>query len=202
MKELPLYKLATKLSRNGLLHTNIILLVYFVFQTSTIYSQTSSGGDNIALNMPQVALIDTDHAPIVLTLTTSTAGESIAASDSNSDMWMKLTSIVPASSLRDVTAKIVGTVPAGTVLTLSSASATTTNGSGIFGTPVASPITLSTTDQNLISNIGSCFTGTGSLDGFQLTYTWALDNPSVNFGVLVADPSASVTVYLTLTEAN
>jgi hypothetical protein len=160
-----------------------------------------TAGDAIELKMPQVALIDTDHAQIVMTLTTSTAGQSIATSVSNSDMWIKVTSVVPGGTHREIKARITGTLPAGTTLSLQAAPATSGNSAGNLGTPVASPITLSTVDQYLIHDIKSCYTGTGPNDGYNLTYTWALTNPA-NFGSVEAQPSTMITVYFTLTESN
>ncbi|MBT4968183.1 MAG: hypothetical protein HN704_04945 [Bacteroidetes bacterium] len=161
-----------------------------------------TAGDAVVLQMPEISLIDTDHAPVTLTLTTSIAGESVAASVSNSDMWIKITSVVPGNTHREIKAKIVGTVPPGTTLSILPTDATLTNSAGNLGDAVVSPITLTSTDQNIITNIGSCYTGTGSTDGYQLTYTWSLDNPTANFGLLEANSGTSVTVYLTLTQSN
>ena len=161
-----------------------------------------TAGDPVVLHMPEISLIDSDHAPVSLTLTTSTPGAPISSSDSNSDMWVKITSVVPGNTHRELKAHISGTIPAGTTLTLLPSAATTTNSAGNLGTPISSPITLTTTPQNIVTLIGSCYTGTGATDGYQLTYTWSLDNPSSNFGLLEANASSSITVYLTLTQSN
>ncbi len=181
--------------------TVLLVAITLITSSKVVLAQQTTAGDPIELQLPEVALIDTDHAPITLTLTTSNAGESIASSDSNSDMYVKVTSLVPAGTNRDISAKITGTVPTGTKLTLSSAAATAANSAGTLGSPVGSAITLSSSDQNIVTGIGSCYTGTGSTDGYQLTYTWALDNPSVNFGNLEANASTTITVYLTITAA-
>jgi len=183
----------------------IIIGAFFLFP-GIIRAQSPpdqiTAGDAIELQMPQVSLIATNNAPVSLTLTTSTPGASIATSDNNSDLWIKITSVVPGGTHRDILAKITGTIPPGTTLTLLPAAATATNSAGNLGTPISSAITLSTIDQNIINDIESCYTGTGASDGYQLTYTWSLVNPAANFGLLEANASASVTVYLTLTQAN
>lgn len=181
----------------------IVLAACFLFNMIglSVWAQQTTAGDPITLTLSELALIDTNHAPVTLELTTSTPGGSIASTGSNTDMWIKVSAINPGSAKRKVTAKITGTVPAGTSLTLIPAAATATNSAGLLGTAISSAITLTTTDQDIVTNIGSCYTGTGATDGYQATINWILDNPTVNYGQLDADASTSVTLYLTLTAA-
>ncbi|MCX6256692.1 MAG: hypothetical protein NTW49_02130 [Bacteroidia bacterium] len=172
-----------------------------VLQAQIIPDQITAG-DALVLNIPQVSLISTNNAPVSMTLTTSTAGSSITVSATNDNLWVKVTSVVPSGSHRDIKAKIVGAVPRGTKLTLQPLPATRTNSGGNLGTPVSSPVVLSAVDQNIISDIRSCYTGTGPNDGYQMVYTWSLVNPSVNFGLIEANEGIVVTVYLTLTQAS
>lgn len=183
-----------------------LVAIYFcVMVSSAGWSQQIpdqiTAGDAIELKMPQVSLIDTDHAQIVMELTTTTAGASISTSATNSDMWIKVTSVVPGGTHREIKARIAGTLPSGTSLRLQSAPAATGNSAGNLGTPVASPILLSNVDQYLVHDIGSCYTGTGATDGYNLTFTWSINNPA-NFGQIEAQPSTMITVYFTLTESN
>lgn len=184
---------------------SVIILLIILMQGTLLGQQIPdqiTAGDAIVLKLPQVSLIDTDHAQIEMELTANTAGESIETIATNSDMWIKITSVVPGGTHRDVKAKITGTVPSGTVLRLQAAPATAAHSAGVLGTPNASIITLSAVDQYLIYDIGSCYTGTGPTDGYNLTYTWSITNPTQNFGNLQATPSTTITVYFTLTESN
>jgi len=183
------------------LATIIILGITEILWSQQIPDQLTAG-DAIVLKLPQVSLIDTDHAQIEMELTANTAGESIETIATNSDMWIKVTSVVPGGTHRDIKAKITGTIPSGTILKLQAAPATPSHSAGVLGSPNASPLTLSAVDQYLIYNIGSCYTGTGPTDGYNLTYTWSIVNPTVNFGNLEATPSTTITIYFTLTESN
>jgi hypothetical protein len=183
----------------------IIGIIGVCFMTHILRAQTPpdqiTAGDAVVLNIPQVSLISTNNAPVSMTLTTSYAGSPISVSATNDNLWVKVTSVVPSGSHRDINAKIVGTLPRGTKLTLQPLPATRTNSGGNLGTPVSSPVSLSSVDQNIISDIRSCYTGTGPNDGYQMVYTWSLVNPSANFGMVEANEGIVVTVYLTLTQA-
>jgi hypothetical protein len=71
---------------------------------------------------------------------------------------------------------------------------------GTPGTLVGSDVLLSTvSDANIISGIGSCYSGVAADDGYVLKYTWGLDNPASTYGQIRATGAAvSVTVTLTL----
>ena len=159
-----------------------------------------TAGDLITLKVQDYALIDTNHAPVNLDLGPTVAGEP-AQPVSNSDMFVKFSSIVPGSTNREVTVKLVsGTIPTGTFLSLQTTTCTTTNSGGRLGTPNPIPIYLNETDQILISLIGSCYTGTGYTDGYQLTFTWGPDSPESNYHLIESSPDpVNLTIVFTLT---
>ncbi|MFM9943589.1 MAG: hypothetical protein ACKVQB_09225, partial [Bacteroidia bacterium] len=68
-------------------------------------------------------------------------------------------------------------------------------GAGTTGTP-SSIITLSTSDQTLISAIGTCYTGDGTSKGHNLTYSLA--TTAYNLIKYTASPT-SITVTYTIT---
>jgi len=181
------------MKKSGLI---LIILVGSLLLTTNAWTQEWIAGDNVTLEVFSFALIETNHAPISLTLTTSTAGEIVAPS-SNSDLFVKISSISSWSMTRRITAQISnGLVPNGTILTLQSAPSTTTNSGGNLGSPVATPIILSGNDQILVNQIGTCYTGTGINDGYQMTFTWAPD-VSTNYS-LIETITTSVTIVFTL----
>ena len=165
--------------------------------TTNLWAQVWTAGDNVTLNIPEFALIETNYAPVSLSLTTSTAGAAVT-SVSNSDLFVKISSLTPGATDREITAKISsGTIPAGTKLTLVSAACTTTNSGGDLGTVNSTPIVLSAIDQVLALGISSCYTGTGYNDGFQMTFTWSPDSPATNYSLLQSD-TYNITVVFTL----
>ena len=175
------------------------IFAIFMFLGGGTTAQSFTAGDIITLHVQDFSLIDTNHAPVSLTLRTSVAGTQVA-SVSNSDMFVKISSIVPGGTKRSISARInSGVVPAGTRLTLVAAPCTTTNSGGNRGTVVSTPIILSTTDQNIVNLIGSCYTGTGYNDGYRLTYTWFPYSPLTDYQLLQATTSpVSLTVVLTI----
>ena len=161
-------------------------------------AQVWTAGDNVTLQVSEFALIETNHAPVTLTLATSTAGAPVG-SVSNSDVFVKISSIVPGGTDRELTAKISsGSIPAGTSLTLVSANCTTANSGGARGTAITTPILLSAIDQFLVRYIGTCYTGTGYNDGYKMTFTWAPLNPAANYSQIAA-ATYNITVVFTLT---
>lgn len=169
-----------------------------LFITTNAWTQDWIAGDNVILEVRGFALIETNYAPISLSLTASTPG-GIVEPSSNSNLFVKISSITSFWRSRKITAMIFnGLVPNGTILTLISAPCTTTNSGGDLGVPVATPITLGGADQKLVGQIGSCYTGTGYNDGYRMTFTWAPD-ATTNYS-LIETTTTSVTIVFTLSE--
>ncbi|PKP29892.1 MAG: hypothetical protein CVT99_15575 [Bacteroidetes bacterium HGW-Bacteroidetes-16] len=183
------------MNKSGL--KNILLGISFLLNITT-WAQVWTAGDNVTLQVSEFALIETNHAPVTLTLATSTAGAPVG-SVSNSDLFVKISSIVPGGTDRELTAKVSsGTIPAGTSLSLVSANCTTTNSGGTLGTAITTPILLSAIDQFLVRYIATCYTGTGYNDGYKMTFTWAPLNPAANYSQIAA-ATYNITVVFTLT---
>lgn len=180
------------MKKSGLI---FIMLVGSLLISINSWAQDWTAGDNVTLIIQDFSLIETNYAPVSLSLITSIAGEAVT-STSNSDLFVKISSIVPGGTNREITARISsGSVPTGTILTLVSAPCTTANSGGLLGTPVATPITLSAIDQNLVILIGTCYTGTGYNDGYQMTFTWGPDNPATNYGLIESDTYNIIVVF-------
>ncbi len=165
-----------------------------------VLAQSFTAGDIITLQVQDFALIETNHAPVSLTLSTSVAGMPVSAV-SNSNMFVKISSLVPGGTNREITARISsGSIPTGTTLTLVASSCTLINSGGRLGTVVSTPIVLGIVDQNLVTGIGSCYTGTGYNDGYKLTYNWSPTNLTTAYQLLSASSSpVSLTIVLTIT---
>jgi hypothetical protein len=195
--------LAMNLFKMNKSHYTLLLILISVLFVERAFAQSYTAGDQITLHVNDFCLIETNHAPVNLTLSTAVAGTPVT-SVSNSDMYVKISSIVPWLSRRLITARLVsGAVPPGTRLTLISAPCTTANSGGRRGTPVSTPIVLSSTDQTLVTGIGSCYTGTGYNDGYKLTYTWGPYNPATDYDLMQATTNPVIlTIVLTITDHN
>lgn len=177
-----------------------IFILITVFISGRTVAQSYTAGDQITLHVNDFCLIDTNHAPISLTLSASVAGTPVA-SVFNSDMYVKVSSVVPGNTNRKITARVSGgTITVGTRLTLQAALSVNLNGGGRQGVVVTTPIVLNSTDQNLVTGVGSCYSGTGYTDGYQLTYTWAPYLPTTNYQLLKSTTTPTViTIVLTIT---
>lgn len=175
----------------------ITALLFSLYNNS--YSQVLTPGDNISLVIQDQATIAINASPISLNLTVLMAGEAINPA-SNSTLYVKISSLVPTGKTRKITARVAsGSVPPGTKLTLLPSSCTTANSAGLKGNAISTPIILSSVDQNLITGIGSCYTGTGSTDGYNMQFNWSLINAS-SYGLIVPS-SYNVTISFTITAA-
>lgn len=177
---------------------NVLFYCLFnsVFFITPAKSQVSTAGDNISLSVASLALIETNATSISMSFQPVSVAGAILSSVSNSNLYIKISSLVPAGTSRKVTVKLLsGTIPAGTQLTIQPTASTTTNSGGTLGSVASSPVVISSVDQNLITGIGSCYTGTGSSDGYRMTFNWGIVNPSATYGQLFATTSNPVIVF-------
>ena len=168
---------------------------------------TNTDSHALTVNIPEVALLDLEAdlgTSITLEATAPTeAGLGADVNDSDDTIWVNYSSIVNGTqdASRNVTVEIsAGTVPGGTMITLQAAAYSGSSGDGTQGT-AGSAVTLSSTAQDIITAIGSCYTGDGVSSGHQLTYTLALDSTDPDaYSKLDADDSNTLTVLYTLTD--
>ncbi len=130
------------------------------------------------------AIIDSYTQSITMTVTAASAGEVLQATPNN-DMYLRATIYYGGRDANHANGKMraavfSGSLPQWLTLNLESAACTTANSSGQLGNPVASPISLAAgvPDQDLITNIGTSYTGTGQLDGYQMTFNLLVTNIS------------------------
>lgn len=178
----------------------ILLITISLFITNSIYSQYSDNTNaSFTIIVNNICMIATNNAPVSLTLSTSVAGSSVSPV-SNSDMYLKITSIVPSGSTRKITARITnGEVPTGTILKLNASPCINADIGGDLGTVIATPITLGSSEQIIINGIASCYTDNGYNDGYRLTFTWQPD--ATNY-FLINAPSSPETITTTFTIAS
>ncbi len=151
----------------------IVLSILFISIKINVLAQSASASTNLGLSIPAIALLDikTDNE-----ISFSAPNQSISTitPESTSNTWINYSSIVAAGSSNKITVNISGgTVPEQTSIKLSTA-ADAGHGGGNVGTPIHEVI-LSESPQDIITNIGSCFTGAGTNNGHQLSYAWIAD---------------------------
>lgn len=161
--------------------------------------QVNTASQGLLLGMPQVNLLSSITGTISLELTTATAGEAVLQSKSDESARLKISSVITEGAPRILSAKVSSGVPAGTELKLV---AMTGTGAVFGGTPgvFSGEATLNAiSDVNIITGIGSCYSGITDDDGYKLKYTWGLLASAGSYANVRATGTAtSVTVTLTL----
>ena len=181
------------------------LLILFVSYSNVLSAQEENTAE-VAINfkIPSIALVNfVVEGGEIKTYTYSTAGKSsveqVITPYLNGKTWLNYSSIVYSGLKNYITVHISsGTLPSDVKLNVV-VGADIGAGAGTMGSPVGE-LTLSTYPQNIITDIGSCYTGVGEKKGHQLTYIW--DNPdSYNYSITYKNgKSIAVTYTITSTE--
>lgn len=154
------------------------MICIFVFGLSLSgYSQSNTDAHTINLNIPNVALLGIQEGSggntnITMSLQApATSGGQLTDANSNSDLWLNVTSITGADN--KITASISPAVPNGT--TLSVVATLPSSGAGNFG-DVQPAVPLDGAGGDLIKNIGCCYTSSVAGTGYNLTYNWTISD--------------------------
>ena len=178
----------------------ILLCLILTFTLMSCYvrgADTNIASTTLTLGVSEVALLKTSAGVINLTLAHQDVGMPVEPSKSDSTARLLISSVI-TSETRTLSAKITsGNVPAGSHLALVALqpNANFVGNSGTLG----SQMTLDATDRPIVAGIGTCYSGTGSDDGFPLKFTFALDLESGSYGALRATTGVQIVVTLTLT---
>ena len=165
-------------------------IMFFLILGFTMAGNTDNHDVTLQVNSIAEIAVTTD---VSLTVTAPTTPGAIPQDDTDNSAYLQYTSTVPSSQTRNITAAWEGSdsAPAGTQLKLQ-ASPQSGKGTG------AGEIVVSSSAQNIVTAISSCYTGTGGSDGAQLTYTLEVTDATA----LVASASETVTVTFTMTDAS
>ena len=177
-------------------------LAALAFSANLKAQDTNTDSHTVSITVPEVAIVDiepTANKNITLGFTApEEAGLPIVANGSNNTLWLNYSSIKSvADATRNVSVKLNIPVP-GVDINVTAAAATGAGG-GLLGTPSAQ-LTLSATDQTIISGIGSAYTGDGANNGHNLTYALAAGGNIANYADLQATTTAAATVIYTISD--
>ncbi len=183
----------------------ILLTLLFAAFSSQLFAQdNNTGSHNLAISIPEVALVDIEPANTTISLAPNApteAGNFLDFSNArDNSLWLNYSSVVGSKSdpSRKVSVAITnGEVPGGLELYVAAAKAAT--GKGKLGSPVGR-VNLNTTATELISGIGSCYTDNGENFGHQLTYDLQLANDENAVASIDFDESTTLTITYTLTD--
>lgn len=146
-------------------------------------------------NVNEIAVLDIFGIAGDLTLVAPTTGGAAIAAVTSATTYAQYTSVIDTGKTRILDAKITaGTIAAGTTLKLT-AGTPNVSGGGNLGT-AASQVTVTDTAANIVTNIGSCATGTGGTAGVNLNYELSVSA----IGSLIKTVANEITVTFTLND--
>ena len=160
--------------------SKLLFAALILFTSTATFAQgdTKTDAHNLTIKIPEIALLDLE-APandtrVSLVGTHSTeAGDPVEFNATNNSIWLNYSSIIGTDTKRNITVKITGgDLPSGLSLKVKAGSADVSLGKGDFGTSTNTDLVLNKTDDTeIISNVGSVYTGTGVDKGHNLTYS-------------------------------
>ncbi|MFC2097768.1 hypothetical protein ACFLSI_05480 [Bacteroidota bacterium] len=154
----------------------IILGLLTSFWTGQSIAQDSNIAETlINLVIPEVAQIDFHGSSKLITFNSTNNNrqsvEQVITSATDDKTWINYSSIVKPGSTNRISVQISdGELPPGAAIDLA-ISYEAMSGKGATGISCGQ-ITLRSYPQDIITDIGSCYTGSGINKGHQLTYTW------------------------------
>ena len=188
-----------------LLSLTLGLLVFGVSNAQ----DTNEAQHGVSIDIPEVFILDIEGpgaeatAATVLNLTPEVptdleAGEIVNFTKTDASLTLNYTSIVSSGQTRNVTVSLDSDMPAGVTVKVKAGAIMGSSSAGTTGTPNAG-VTLGATATNLITGIGTSYTGEGNANGHRLTYTLSTD--ASNFQNLEATTSVITrTVTYTITD--
>lgn len=175
-----------------------LIITALIVTSVESYSQgTNQASNTISLGMPEVLLLKSNTPLINLTLSPQEAGQAVEQSKSDSTARILISSVVTGNQTRNLSASVTGgAVPAGTFLRVIAL----TPNSSFIGTrgSLDAEVELDASAKNIITGIGTCYSGTGADDGYILKYTFGVLTAAGSYGLIRASSGTEVTVTLTL----
>lgn len=176
-----------------------VLITALILLTSVeSYCQGSNQATNtISLGMPEVQLLKSTTPAINLTLSPGEAGMAVEESKSDESTRLLISSVISGEQTKILSAAVTsGAVPPGTFLRLI-ALTPNDNFVGTAGS-YAAEVDLGSTAKNIITGIGTCYSGVGAEDGYKLRYTFGVITSAGSYELIRASVGTEVTVTLTL----
>lgn len=172
--------------------STIMLPVIVSAQDNAIFEHT------IGVSIPEVALVDIESSGstnLSMNFTApNEAGSPITAPEANITLWLNYSSIKSANDpTRTISVKLNALIP-GVDINVTAADASGA-GDGTLGTPSAK-LTLTASDQVIISGIGSAYTGDGASNGHNLTYEVGFgDGTAADYADLEVSSNSATVIY-------
>jgi hypothetical protein len=184
--------------------TLFILTILLLFSSTNIYSQSSVAGHDVRISIPKVALlnlISNNSEDLRIDLgAPNKAGNRLLSENFDKVFWVNYSSVLNKSNQkRKIVAVMKNQLPKGILLKVQAYNATG-GGVGNLGNPT-NEVILSNNPSDIITGIGSCYTGQGIENGHFLKYSIEFDKTSEDYA-LYSGKSYRLDIVYTLTDDN
>ena len=184
--------------------TLFILTILLLFSSVNTYSQSSVAAHDIRINIPKVALlklISNNSEDLFIDLSApDKAGNRLVSGNFDKIFWVNYSSVLNKSDQkRKIVAVMKNELPKGIHLKVQAYNATG-GGAGTLGNPT-NEVILSNNPSDIITGIGSCFTGKGVDNGHSLKYSLEFDKTTEDYASITSK-SYRLNIIYTLTDDN
>ena len=155
-----------KLSYRYLLFVFIVL-----FWGGKAFAQDNSVKMPIVLSIPSIALVDFAGTDTRVTFISGKGAEQIITPSTLDKTWINYSSIVDGKSTNNISVNLSSMNTPAEIRIKLDVGQDVGAGAGTIGKPIGQ-ITLTPYPQDIITGIGSCYTGRGAQKGHQLIYSW------------------------------
>lgn len=161
----------------------LFLLLFCSFQ---LLGQSSNSVDvTLKVSIPEVALVDIQGTTQLTNVNSPNNGQTVSVEQVitpsiDNNTWLNYSSIVPEGVSNYISVSIISNLPSSISIHLSIGD-DVNEGNGATGIPSAE-ITLTDLPKNIITGIGSCYTGRGMNKGHQLFFSLVDENPDIAQG--------------------
>ncbi|MBT6688120.1 MAG: hypothetical protein HN704_04950 [Bacteroidetes bacterium] len=151
----------------------IVFIFLFLISSNDNIAQNNYSTNSVGLTIPAIAILNiATESPV--SFSSPAQSNVVITPESTSNSWINYSSIIACGTSNKITVNISSENLAESTSIKLIARADAGRGAGNVGTPT-NEIILSEIPQNIISTIGSCYTGKGTQKGHQLIYTWIVD---------------------------
>ncbi len=157
----------------------IFILLFLYFTVQDVCSQNNVAKMSINLDIPAVSIIDFAGTDNKISFNSGKGSEQIVTPSTLDKTWLNYSSIVEENSTNIISVNLSAwNLPTNMAIRLK-VGENAGAGAGATGKSVGQ-ILLSKYPQQVITGIGSCYTGRGIRKGHQLTYSWEGLMPAID----------------------
>lgn len=187
---------------NKILRASVVSALMLLLVSGAAFAASDGDSHLLTISISPITLLDMaqiNAKNLEYTLTAGDAGEkpTLELTSGDTNKYLNYTSIT-SSKARKITVKLNANLPSWLKLNLESSDPMSGGGVGARGKRVVGGRDLSGTAQDIVTDIGSCWTGKGVGSGPSLTYTLSIvDAEVIN---IASTDSINETVTITLTD--